>query len=85
MEAKVLSFGEQLQVSQFKARFHVDTIDIVKSPTTGKLFFTAGEVRGAVAENYKEAPVFSFVTVPDKAESFWLLHKKGSSNTVDTL
>jgi len=85
MEANVLIFGEQLQVSQFKARFNATTIDIVKSPKTNKLFFVAGNVRGACSDNYKEDPIFSFVTTPDNAESFWLLHKKGTTNTVDTL
>lgn len=85
MEATILQFGEQLQISQFKARFNVTTIDIVKSPKTDKLFFTCGNIRGAVSANYKEDPIMSFVTAPDNAESFWLLHKKGSNNTVDTL
>lgn len=81
----VLTFGEQLQISQFKAKYNVTTIDIVKSPKTDKLFFVAGNVRGAVSANYKEDPIMSSVTTPDNAESFWLLHKKDSNNTVYTL
>ena len=85
-----LQFGRQMAPAQFKAHMGVTTLNIVKNPNTGKLFFSSPEdstVSGAVSANWKADPVFSEVTSPDSGDTFWMLHKKGSENqnVVDTL
>lgn len=87
-----LKFVNTFTVADFKANHEIATIDIVKSPKTGKLFFSAysskkGTITGPVGENFKECPMVSEV-IGDGGEVFYLLHKKGASseeNIVDKL
>ena len=80
-----LEFLESYSVAQFKAEVKCDSIDIIKNESTGKHFFSAGSISGAVSAklDYKENPCFSKVRGTD-GEVFWLLHKR-TSNAVDTL
>jgi len=78
-----LKFIETLSVAEFKERTHAN-IEIYRNPKTEKLAFESGAIRGAVSENYKEAPVLSLVQ-GDTEEQFWLLHKKSTQNVLDTL
>ena len=81
----LLKFLRTLNVDQFKAEVKTESVDIIKNPKTGKHFFSAGEITGAVSEkmDYKENPVFSQVEGKD-GEQFWLLHKR-TSQAIDTL
>ena len=72
----------------------VSTLEIIRNPNSQKLFFRSpdnSEVSGAVSANWKDDPVFTWVTAPATAEepeeSFWMLHKRGGgkSNVVDTV
>jgi len=75
--ANTLKFNRSLSVKQFLAETNADSIKVRHNDKTGKNFFTAGEVTGAVGTemNYKEDPVVSEVTGDD--DTFWLLHKAG--------
>lgn len=75
---------EKRTVAEMKEATGVGAIDIVKSPKTGKLFFSAGSTVGAVAKKgYSERPMFTKV-IGDEG-SFWLLHNQSDSNVVDSL
>ncbi len=78
-----LTFLKTLSIADFKASNNNNAIEIIKSPKTDKLFFTCGQVTGAVSTDYKESPCVSLVE--GETGEFWLLHKKSSGNTVDTL
>lgn len=72
-----LIFNETLTVEQFKAREHVNSIDVKQNPKSGKLFFSYGAKTGAVAtRGIPEKPVLSNVTGTD-GSNFWLLHEEG--------
>lgn len=81
---KELQFITTWTISQFKAIHHIEAIEIIKNPSTSKLFFSAGTITGAVSRNYKENTVISKV-IGSEGEEFFLIHKKASENTVDTL
>ena len=87
-----LSFVATYTVAEFKELHNVVKIDIIKNPTTSKLFFVANTgagvtIRGAVSEGYKENTAISKVLLDDNSEMY-LIHKRPSNavdNTVDTL
>lgn len=72
-------------ISEFKASNKIELIEVIQNPHTSKLFFKAGTIIGKVSEHYKEAPVISMCKSEDTDETFYILHKKGSANVVDTL
>lgn len=80
-----LKFNRSLSVKQFLAETNAESIKVRNNAKTGKNFFTAGQVTGAVGSemNYKEDPVVSEVT-GENDETFWLLHKAGGE-VLDTL
>lgn len=80
-----LTFLNTYSVSQFKTLVSADKVDIVRNPKTGKLFFVAGSVSGSVSDGYKEDPVVSHVQGDESTEPFYMVHKRSSENTVDTL
>lgn len=72
-----LIFNETLTVEQFKAKEHVNRIDVKRSPKSGKLFFTFGAKTGAVASaGIPQNPMISNVT-GNNGETFYLLHEEG--------
>ena len=85
-----LSFVATYTVAEFKELQNVAKIDIIKNPTTSKLFFVANTdagvtIRGAVSEGYKENTAISKV-VGSNNEEFYLIHKRGSvENIVESL
>lgn len=79
---KNLIFNDTLTVEQFKDKFKVSRVDVMKNPKTGKLFFTFGAKKGAVAsKGIPQHPMFSFVkgdSTPQNPDgTFWLLHEEG--------
>jgi len=80
---KTLQFIESYSVEQFKFKINASTVEILPSKKKDKFFFSAGNVTGAVSNNYKDNPSFSKVRGTD-GKTFWLLHKR-VSNAVDTL
>ena len=90
--ANSLQFGRSMGVAQFKEHHNISTLEIIRNPNTGKLFFSSPEdssVSGAVSKgDWKSDPVFTEVSDPNGGETFWMLHKRGSGgsqNVVDTL
>ncbi len=83
-----LSFNKTVTIAEFKSAENVTTIEIVKSPQSGKLFFaTDNGVTGAVSGDVgaiMESPAMSIVE-GDTGEPFWMLHKKQSNNVIATL
>lgn len=80
-----LIFHKTLSIADFKAQNNGNAIEVIKSPKTEKLFFVCGAITGAVSTDYKESPCMSLVSSEEEPAEFWLLHKKSSGNTVDTL
>ena len=85
-----LSFVATYSIAEFKELYNVAKIDIIKNPTTEKLFFTANTgigttIRGAVSMDYKENTSISKV-IGSENEEFYLIHKRGSvENIVESL
>ena len=78
-----LEFGRSLDVNKWKEENGVSRIDVVKSPKTGNLFFTAdGEVKGAASEGALTAETVSITEVQGDDGPFLLLHKRGNDNVV---
>ena len=86
MEDQNLEFLDTMTIDEFKAEKGVASIQVVRNPHTGKLFFTFGktrEDRGPVAKaGLPTSPVISKVTDGDK--TFYLMHE-ASANIVLTL
>lgn len=83
-----LTFLRSLTVEQFKSQMGCSKISIRQG--SNGLFFTAGEVKGAVASNgIPQRPLFSEVQgVSSELNSsgvFWLLHEESTSNEIATL
>ena len=81
-----LSFVATYTVAEFKELHNVVKIDIIKNPTTSKLFFVANTgigttLRGAVSMDYKENTSISKV-VGSNNEEFYLIHKRGSVENI---
>lgn len=79
-----LSFNWTKDIPTFKKHSGASSLNIVKNPNTGKLFFEATNdtsIRGAVAASWQDGePVVSQVVTSD-GEVFHILHKKGSGGT----
>ena len=86
MEDQNLEFLDTMTVDEFKAEKGVASIQVIRNPHTGKLFFMFGkgkDDRGPVAKaGLPKSPVISKVTDGDK--TFYLLHE-ASANIVMTL
>lgn len=86
-----LTFSWTKDIATFKRDTGATSLNVVKNPNTGKLFFEAvndSSIRGAVSETWQDDPVISLVVAPETGETFHLLHKKGSGgaeNVVATL
>lgn len=83
-----LTFEKTVTVAEFKSLERATSIEVVKSPKTGKLFFaTDNGVNGAFSGDFDEVmanPAMSIV-VGTTREKFWMLHKKQSNNVIGTL
>jgi hypothetical protein len=86
-----LTWGRTWSVPAFKSKHNISSIDVVRNPNSGKLFFVSkddGDIRGAVSAAYTADPCISEVCGED-GEMFFLLHKRGEgnggSNVVETL
>lgn len=80
-----LTFVRTLSVNKFKEITNSGSIDVIRNPNSGKLFFVSDNgIKGAVSDSYSESPCFSEVR-GENNETFWLLHKKQSDNVVNTL
>ena len=94
MERGNLTFHETLTIEQFKARQHVDKLQVKQNPKEGgKLFMTYGAKTAAVAaKGIPQAPMVSLVT-PERQKpcfderrigsdktcpTFWMLHEEGT-------
>ena len=80
-----LKFISTTDVADWKAKNNVSTIRIIKSPKTGKLFFVANDIQGAIStKGYDKTPVVSLCSTPD-GEQMYLLHNRQDNNVVATL
>ena len=82
MASTKLEFLRTMTVEKFKAEMHADKLEVKRAKGSSKLFFTAGEVQGAVrSEGIPTKPMISWVKgditerTPDG--KFWLLHQEG--------
>ena len=86
-----LTFVNTFSLADFKKNNEIAKIEIIKSPTTGKLFFSCyssklGRISGAVSSDYRTNTMVSRVVA--EGEEFYLIHKAGSNpveNILDTL
>lgn len=77
-----LEFKNTYSIQDFKSFNNNNTIDVVKNPQSGKLFFQCGSIRGAVATSidfHKEVKI-SEVSGSDGA--FFLMHNVNTDNIV---
>ena len=82
-----LTFGRSTSLSAFKAE-NGDSVKIVRNPKTGKVFFSCGDKKGAVAaktvaNNFKGD--LRVVEATDGNEHFLVLCNESSSNVITTL
>ena len=92
MENQNLEFLDTMTVDEFKAEKGVASIQVVRNPHTGKLFFMFGKGkadRGPVAKaGLPKSPVISYVkgepTEENPSGLFYLMHE-ASANIVLTL
>lgn len=88
MERSNLTYNWTKDVATFKRDTQATSLNIIKSPKTGSLFFEAtndSSIRGAVSASWQDNPVISQVVAPDSGEVFYLLHKKGSGGADNVL
>lgn len=77
-----------LSVAAFKALHGVDTMQVVESPKTGKLFVAAaGKTLAAVSKNYVSSEPKEFIECKfeEVAEPVWVLHNVNSTNVKEEL
>ena len=83
-----LTFGRSTSLSAFKAENGGEAMKIVRNPKTGKIFFSCGDKKGAVAAK-TAANGFKgdlrVCEVTDGRESFLLLCDETASNVITTL
>ena len=75
-----LEFLSTVSAEDFKAAQGVSKLDILKSETTGKCFFSWGSQSGAVTSKYPKEPLTEPMVsevMTDEGETFYLLHNKG--------
>ena len=83
-----LVFVSTMSIAAFKVAESVSAIEVIKSPKSGKLFFVADAVTGAVAQSFDAADTNAISIVHRAGASeaqFYLLHKKQSNNVIATL
>lgn len=78
-----LKFLKTFTVNEFKQKFNVEKIEILKNPQTGKNFFSYGFETGAVSEKFEstgklDIPVISEVCSAETGDTFYMLHEKGT-------
>lgn len=79
---KNLKFLRSLTVEQFKNTLNCSKISIRQG--SNGLFFTAGEISGAVSKSgIPQKPIFS--EVEGSNGIFWLLHEESTNNEIATL
>jgi len=79
-----LTFIRTMSVSAFKAAVGANSIDIIESPKTGKLFFTSDNgITGAVSTVEGDVCVSS--VRGDDGTEFYLIHAKSDGNIKRTL
>ena len=82
-----LTFGTEKSLSAFKAE-NGGTMKIIRNPKTGKVFFSCGEKKGAVAAKTVDSNFrgdLKVVKVEDGQEEFLLLCNESSDNVIATL
>lgn len=87
-ELSKVVFGIKLSVTDFKAKFGVSKLDIVKNPNTQKLFVTANGITvAAVSTKYNKELDKEFVemTPEDTGIVMWCLHNPSSVNVIEEL
>ena len=80
-----LVFISTMSIAAFKTAEKVASIEIVKSPKSGKLFFVAESITGAVSQSFSVDDVNAISVVHkagDAENTFYLLHKKQSNNVI---
>jgi hypothetical protein len=77
-----LKFLKTYSVKEFKEKYNVEKIEVLKNPQTGKNFFSYGFETGAVSEKFEstgklDVPVISEVCSAETGDTFYMLHEKG--------
>ena len=83
-DTQTLQFTETYSVARFKELKGVTTLEIIKNPHTEKTFFTCPDdstVSGKVgSQDWTHNPAISLCVDSESGDTFYMLHKKGSSN-----
>lgn len=76
-----LKFLTTMSIADFKAKNHVDKIEVKRNEHSGKCFFVYGIETGACSRKVETGeltvPVISEVCSGDTGDIFYLLHQKG--------
>jgi len=80
-----LKFLKTFTVAEFKQKFDLEKIEILKNPKTGKNFFSYGFETGTVSDKFESngrlnVPVISEVCSAETGDTFYMLHEKGTSS-----
>jgi len=80
-----LKFLKTFTVAEFKQKFDLEKIEILKNPKTGKNFFSYGVETGVVSDKFEKlgrlnVPVISEVCSAETGDTFFMLHEKGTSS-----
>lgn len=86
---KNLKFITTWTIKEFKRKFDVSEIEVMRNENSGKCFFVYGVETGAVSRKVETgeltSPVISEVLSPETGEMFYLLHQKGEGAGATTL
>jgi len=81
----MLNFLDTMSVNTFKERMGQQNVELKKNSQTGKYFFSAGSITGAVSNKFIESnfqnPVISEVFSDENGETFYMMHTKGEGVT----
>ena len=83
-----LTFGVSKSLSAFKAENGGESIKVIRNPKTGKIFFSCGDKKGAVAQKTIAQDFkgdLRVVEASDGNEHFLLLCNESSDNVLTTL
>jgi hypothetical protein len=88
-DASKLNFLRKLSLREFSAETKATSLNVVKNPKTGKIFFSTNiaGISGKVSNKYdaNKDSVLSECS-DDEGEVFWMLHNPGEAvNVVATL
>lgn len=79
-QSSSLEFNNSYSIKEFRGLCNNRPLEVVENPHTGKLFFTCGDVTGAVAKDIDYTGNCVVSEVSDGTQAFFMLHNKSMDN-----